>query len=600
MQSASHRSSKRDGSLRTSSIEFELEQLLAIGDSSEGGEDIGTEALNDKPRKTKKIQYKHRTDDSKEANDDVHSRKSAQSKKSTRSKRSYRDKNISGNSSRSQKDAADDSLKDEDSKSPKPNRSRGSKSPKPNRNSKDSRKIKYRSKEPDTREERDRDARSHRSKDSKGSRVSRRSGHRKPNRSKAIADERTSSRKSEIPSHFNEDKDAKIEITKTRSYSKTNSFSKQKALRRRSWSFDDFENNQWSSSEDEEDVDVGLNDEEDIEFGEDELGLNDVDDIDDEDHLAASSDRDRNARRRRHIIRENKSMEHRRAPQENLKRASSTGGLDARKHHINSRHAQRNSGENLIEGDMILGDPSRRAPLSRSKANHVFSSSLLQKRGGDRKAPPTRSESSDFAECFRNQGPAQKPDRLMTRKHHSDHSSLESKGEDDEDNPFEVTYQSYNATNNWDPFASEDTTDQKSDDAKERRGNLRPTKSGGLLQNSSKDTISRLRVGANFRKASSISNMGANHGASGDLPNSQGSLSASTGITNNSNDPGEASKTEREKQRRADYKKSIVAAAIVGRRLSSNAPRPQRQARTVRSSFEESVKQLEGALQSAR
>jgi hypothetical protein len=593
MQSASHQSSKQDGSLTTSSIELELEQLLAIGDSGEGGEDIGTEALNDKPRKSKKIQYKHRADDSKETNEDSHSRKSAQSKKSTRSKRSYRDKNISGTSSRSKKYSTDGSLKDDDSKSPNPNRSEGSKSPKPNMNSRDSRKIKYMSKEPETTEERDRD---HRSKDSKGSRVSRRSGHRKPNRSKAIASERTSFRKSEIPSHFNKDGVAKID-------SKRFSFSKQKAMRRRSWSFDDFENNKWSSSEDEEDVEVGLNDKEHIEFGlndEDDLGLNDADDIDDEDLLVASSGRDQNARRRRHIIRENKSIEHRRAPQGSLKRASSTGGLDARKHHINSRHPRRNSGAKAIEGDMILGDPSRRAPLSRSKSNHVFSSSLLQKRGGDRKAPPTRNESSDFAEYLRNQGPAQKPDQLMTRKHHSDHSSLESKGEDDEDNPFEVTYQSYNATNDWDPFASEDTAEEKLDDAKERMGNLRPTRSCRLLQNSSKDTISRLRVGANVRKASSISNMGTNHGASGDLPYSQGNVSASTGITNNSNDPGEASKTEREKQRRADYKKSIVAAAIVGRRLSSNVPRPQRQARTVRYSFEESVKQLEGALQSAR
>ena len=188
----------------------------------------------------------------------------------------------------------------------------------------------------------------------------------------------------------------------------------------------------------------------------------------------------------------------------------------------------------------------------------------------------------------------------MTQKHHSDHSSLRSKGKDDKDNSFKVTNKFYNATNNWNSFALENTTEKKSDDTKEQRGNLLSSRSSVLLQNSSKNTISRLQAGTKFCKASSTSGMRASLRSSGDLYYLQGSLSTNTGITSNNIDPEDASGTKREKQRRPDCKKSIAAATIVWRRLLSNAPKPQRQTRTTRPSFEESAKKLEGALQSAR
>ena len=132
---------------------------------------------------------------------------------------------------------------------------------------------------------------------------------------------------------------------------------------------------------------------------------------------------------------------------------------------------------------------------------------------------------------------------------------------------------------NWNPFAEDAAAGEKGDDAIERRGNLRPNRSGGLLATSAKDTISRLSTGANIRKSSGTT----------------ANMDAAVAIAS-AEELG-----EREKQRRTDYKKSIAAAAMAGRRLSSGGPKPaQRQVRTVRSSFPESMKQLEGALQSAQ
>jgi len=769
----SGRSNKRDLSKtpdhRANSIEIELEQLLGLGDSSEDGDDLETEALTDKLRKTRKIQYKHRTDDSKETNEET------QSKKSARSKRNKRDRNITRSTSRSSKESTDESLENDIGR----NSSGGSKSHKPN-----SRNIKYRSKEPETAEERDRDARSHRSKDSKGSRVSRRSGYRKSNRSKSsgrITDDdnrvvdkgntdgetntrttassqskRISYRKREISSQSAKDKDVKSTI------SEQSAISGRRTSLRRSWSYDDFENNDWSSSEEE--IEVGLNDAGGID-------LNNADDRDNKEHSAARSGGDCP---RRYTMRGNKSMKGRNPPIGDMKRSSSAGGLDGENRSFNSvlspqvpysrRPSRKTLGASAIDVDMVLGNPSRKAPPSRSKSNDLFLSSRLQI---DRKAPPTRSTSNDFATFLRKQGQAQKPDRTMTHKSHSDHNETEIKGEDDKDNPFEVTYKSCNVSDNWEAFASEYTPEKEFEDTKERRGNLSPTRSGGFLLTSSKDTISRLRVGANVTAgnnnnitsniedepgdtkterekglgflqnktsskdtisrlrvganvpAGSNNNITSNNeyeagdakterekglgffqnktsskdtisrlrvganvtaGSNNNITSSNEyksgdakterekglgffqnktsskdtisrlrvganvTTSSNNNITNNNEyeagdvkterekglgflqnktsskdtisrlrigsnvtassnneyEHGDA-KTQREKQRKADYKKAIAAAAMAGRRLSNRAPRPQqRQTRTVRSSFEESVKQLEGALQKAR
>ncbi len=530
----------RNESDRASEIKKELEELLAL-EAREDGLEFGTEKLKDEGRKNKKIQYKRRSDDTKDSNEDANSKKSARSRRSRASKVS----------TRLQKKSTDESHKKEDDEDRKSKFT--SKAQETDRKSKESRKIKYRSKEPETAEERDRDAQSRRSRDSTGSRGLRRSSHRKPRRenSDALRSKPASYRRRAKSPDSADENDGKP------TSSRRSSSMKEKE-KRKSWSFDGFENNEWSSSDDEGDVEVSLNDGE-----EGEVALND-----------GEFSGDRRSRTRRKSKRESHSAERRRGSQRGMSRSSSTDGLEERGTTTSRRHSRKGSSGALDVG-MILGDPSRRAPPRRTKSNDLNSSSRFQN------GLPRRSDSTDFSDYLRKQGLTHKSDRSTARTQYSDPSSLESNEQDDDDNPFEVTYhqsfhQSFDANDNWDPFASGGAEGESVDDTKDRRRNLRPTRSGGLLQTSSKDTISRLPAGANVRRDCSISNMNA---------------IATTG--------GEEI-GEREKQRRADYKKSIAAAAMAGRRLSSNGPKPvQRQARTVRS-FQESVKQLEGALQSAQ
>lgn len=526
---------------RASEIKKELEELLAL-ETSQDDLEFGTEALKDEGRKSKKIQYKRRTDDSKDSNEDANSKKSGRSRRSRASKAS----------TRLQKKSTDESHKKEDIEDRSPKCT--SKSPKTDRKPKENRKIKYSSKEPETAEERDRDTQSRRSRDSRGSKGLRRSSHRKPRRenSDALRSKPASYRRRAKSPDSTDENEGKP------SSSRRSSSMKEKA-KRKSWSFDDFENNEWSSSDDEGDVEVSLNDGEEGEFA-----LKD-----------GESRGDRRSRSRRKSSRESHSAERRRGSSGNLSRSSSTGGLEARGSVSSRRHSRKGSSGALDVG-MILGDPSRRAPPRRTKSNDMNSSARFQK------GLPRRSDSTDFSDYLRKQGLTHKSDRSTARTQYSDPSSLESNEQDDDDNPFEVTYhqsfnQSFGANESWDPFASGGAEGESLDDTNDRRENLRPTRSGGLLQTSSKDTISRLPAGANVRKGCSISNMGAV-------------------ATTEGEEIG-----ERERQRRSDFKKSIAAAAMAGRRLSSNGPKPvQRQARTVRSTFQESVKQLEGALQSAQ
>eukprot|EP00531_Pseudo-nitzschia_arenysensis_P001827 CAMPEP_0116117518 /NCGR_PEP_ID=MMETSP0329-20121206/1615_1 /TAXON_ID=697910 /ORGANISM="Pseudo-nitzschia arenysensis, Strain B593" /LENGTH=532 /DNA_ID=CAMNT_0003611087 /DNA_START=65 /DNA_END=1664 /DNA_ORIENTATION=+ len=526
---------------RASEIKKELEELLAL-ETSQDDLEFGTEALKDEGRKSKKIQYKRRTDDSKDSNEDANSKKSGRSRRSRASKAS----------TRLQKKSTDESHKKEDIEDRSPKCT--SKSPKTDRKPKKNRKIKYSSKEPETAEERDRDTQSRRSRDSRGS--------------KGLGEAVTGNQEEKIVTHYDRNQrtyrrrakspDSTDENEGKPSSSRRSSSMKEKA-KRKSWSFDDFENNEWSSSDDEGDVEVSLKDGEEGEFA-----LKD-----------GESRGDRRSRSRRKSSRESHSAERRRGSSGNLSRSSSTGGLEARGSASSRRHSRKGSSGALDVG-MILGDPSRRAPPRRTKSNDMNSSARFQK------GLPRRCDSTDFSDYLRKQGLTHKSDRSTARTQYSDPSSLESNEQDDDDNPFEVTYhqsfnQSFGANESWDPFASGGAEGESLDDTNDRRENLRPTRSGGLLQTSSKDTISRLPAGANVRKGCSISNMGAV-------------------ATTEGEEIG-----ERERQRRSDYKKSIAAAAMAGRRLSSNGPKPvQRQARTVRSTFQESVKQLEGALQSAQ
>ena len=543
MPSTIRRGSKRDSSNKAGLIKMELEKLLALT-SSEDGEVVGIETPNsnkdNKTRKSTKIQYKQRADDSKDSNDDTRSKQSARSRRSR----------VSRTPSRSLKKIVDETNKNDEIERKS---SRYSKSPKPDRNAKECRKIKYRSKEPDTAEERDCDARSHRSKESKGSICLRRSSHQKlRNKVGEKADKdglrsrRGPHRRRTKSPNSAEDEDAK------------------------SFSFNDFESNEWSSSEDEGDIEVYLNDGLEGEFG--------LKDEEDQKRRSRSSGGVRKSHPRRHNSRDSNSMERCKTPQSNFPRSSSAGALEKRSSLSSWSHSRKGS-SSAFDVDMILGDPSRRAPPTRSKSNDVSSTSRFQKRPSDHKTLPKKSDPDNFAEYLRKQGLTHKSDRSTSRTH--DPSSHDSNGQEDDGNPFEVTYhQSHGVSDNWDPFASEDTAEATVDDTKERKENLRPTRSGGLLQTSSKDTISRLPVGARVRKATrSINNM---------VP-----MASTNGDTNNLGD--------REKQRRAHYKKSIAAAAMAGRRLSSIGSKPiQRQVRAVRSSFDESVRQLKGALQSAQ
>lgn len=523
MPSASHKVSRRDDSNK-STIEMELEELIA-SEPCESDEVFGSEVLKDSPSrksKSKKIQYTKRTDDSKDTNDD------AQSKKSARSRRSK----LSRTSARVTKKSVDRAVKNDDIGSRSPQLTR---SPKLDRNTKERRRINYRSQEPETPEERERDTRSYRSKDSKASGNLRRSGHRKIK----ADDEREG-----VSSRDGSNKGIKKTSQRSRSSSMNQEIPKQK-----SWSsFDDFDSNEWSSSsEDEGDVEIRLNDEGAKGF------------------RSTGSNGERRSGSRRNVSIQSSSVERQKEAQTgSMQRSSSGGGLEAS---VRRRHARRRSNGNMDVG-MVLGDPSRRAPPTRAKSI-------------DRSAP-TRNNSGNFADYLSKQGLTHKSDRSTSRTQYSDPSSLDSTVQDDNDNPFEVIHhQSFALPDNWDPFASDDAgeTDLDGTTSSDPRGNLRPSRSGGLLQLSSKDTISRLPAGANVRKTFNDSN-----------------AAAMSNVITDINELG-----DREKQRRADYKKSIAAAAMAGPRLASKtASKPTRQTRTIRSSsYGESLGQLEGALQSA-
>lgn len=530
MPSASHKASRRDDSNK-STIEMELEELIA-SEPSESVEVFGSEVLKDaakSPRsrksKSKKIQYTKRTDDSKDTNDD------AQSKKSARSRRSK----LSRTSARVRKMSVDRAVKNDDigSRSPKLTRS-----PNLDRNTKERRRIKYRSQEPETPEERERDTRSYRSKDSKASGNLRRSGHRKIK----ADDERDG-----VSSRDGSNKGIKKKSQRSRSSSMNQEIPKQK-----SWSsFDDFDSNEWSSSsseEDEGDVEIRLNDEGAKSF------------------RSTGSNGERKSRSRHNVSRQNSLVDRQKGAQAgSMQRSSSGGGLEASSRR---RHARRRSNGSMDVG-MVLGDPSRRAPPTRTKSI-------------DRSAP-TRKNSGNFADYLSKQGLTHRSDRSTSRTQYSDPSSLDSTVQDDNDNPFEVIHhQSFALPDNWDPFASDAAGETDLDGtSSDPRGNLRRSRSGGLLQLSSKDTISRLPAGANVRKTFNDSN-----------------AAAMSNVITDINELG-----DREKQRRADYKKSIAAAAMAGRRLASKtASKPTRQTRTTirSSSYGESLGQLEGALQSAQ
>lgn len=211
--------------------------------------------------------------------------------------------------------------------------------------------------------------------------------------------------------------------------------------------------------------------------------------------------------------------------------------------------------------NMVLGDPSRRAPPSRSK-----SIDLMQ--GGDfSRKPPSRSQSNDIVEFLRLKGlqpvpkvstHAKTPAKIIPKitAHTSAPTFNSFSGDEEEGNPFEVTFQSnrkpssdFNDT--FDPFSadvSDDGTQSDDPPPKEQRSSMTPAKTGGLLMASTRDTMSRGKHPKSKIKKVEINKIEEEKPSEEDA------------------------KAERAKQRRAEYKKSIAAAQMAGRRQHA-APR---------------------------
>mmetsp|Transcript_8462 Transcript_8462/g.20902 ORF Transcript_8462/g.20902 Transcript_8462/m.20902 type:complete len:565 (-) Transcript_8462:714-2408(-) len=285
-----------------------------------------------------------------------------------------------------------------------------------------------------------------------------------------------------------------------------------------------------TASEDDDSVEVSLDDEEEIQVGLNdevfEVGLNDE-----------GIGRARGARRR--TPRENStSIERtRRLPSRRSTSFHETSGVIK----PGCRRPPRKSASAITSG-MVLGDPSRRAPPGRSKSNDLASDFSRK--------PPARNQSNDFTDFLRLKGLEPRPD-LKTGAH----SFNSFAGEDEDGNPFEITYQakrkpSHEFDDTWDPFSADCSDDDVIEHEDQlptgRRGKMTATKSGGLLMASSRDTISR-----------------------GKLTKPKKVETKTVEEEKPSEDGG---KTERAKQRRADYKKSIAAATMAGRRTSL-APR---------------------------
>jgi len=214
-----------------------------------------------------------------------------------------------------------------------------------------------------------------------------------------------------------------------------------------------------------------------------------------------------------------------------------------------SRRPPRKS-TSAISSGMVLGDPSRDAP-ARSKSSDSFIPT------GDRRVSPSshshnrrsRSSSNDFGGFLQQTGLESRSDLKISTHSYSSFAG----DEEDCENPFEVTYQSNKKTsdeldNAWDPFSADNSVAEEEEYAdlnspKHERASLVPTKSGGLLVASSRDTISR-----------------------GNLPKK-----VEEEKPKHSKDDA---KFERGKQRRAEYKKSIAAATMAGRRVSGTRNRP--------------------------
>ena len=243
---------------------------------------------------------------------------------------------------------------------------------------------------------------------------------------------------------------------------------------------------------------------------------------------------------------------------------------------------QRFASGSIVSDNIILGDPSRRTPLNRSKSQCIRRGSVVTA-AGTRMGPPARSQSNDFA-LFLRQGRQQQTQKRLSRRYsvHADNNTLKFEENDDDadaDNPFEVInkgpYESKSSRNSFTSMfdGNNDSNNDFDSDAFSSSTLSQEGKSIGLLKASSKDTISR-----GIGRAPMIVD----------------------GVEKKSTQDG---KIEREKQRRVEYNRSIAAATLAGssaisRRLTSSIkPQRQQSRRHTVSKLNESVTtKLEAAL----
>jgi len=268
-------------------------------------------------------------------------------------------------------------------------------------------------------------------------------------------------------------------------------------------------------------------------------------------------------------------------PEQDLNNSNNNSSRGTMQSELPSRRiSRRGVSSSIASSGMVLGDPSRRAPPSRCKSQIVAKDSLTSRKG-----IPGRSQSNDFA-LFLRQGRQQqqqqiRPSRRSQIQNGNNLKFGEDGDDDDDDNPFEVINKGPYETNSSINFLDENYDDNGDGDGDAfpssrdgRQGKLTASKSGRLLKASSKDTISRVSARSKMMTGDEEEQV-IQH-----------------------------AKSEREKNRRAEYNRSIAAATMAGSsmmsRRSLTSTKPQRQVKRQNSSripVGESVSKLESGLE---
>ena len=177
-----------------------------------------------------------------------------------------------------------------------------------------------------------------------------------------------------------------------------------------------------------------------------------------------------------------------------------------------SRRLSRTASTKFASVGMAMGDPSRRAPPSRSQSQCIISRESVLNSSRHGKDPPRRSQSNDFSSFLR-QGTTMQQQQRPSMRISSVQQSVDSFGkfgmedDDNDDNPFEVInkglYDSKSSREITDDIFDDPNNDNNNNEdvhsSSDRRRNMTASKSVGLLQlkASSKDTM---RVSARTKK----------------------------------------------------------------------------------------------------